>query len=77
MSEPNTLERVRSTLNRHRTHLLETYRAVGVGIGQAAPSATSYCITVYLLSSADIPQEPVAIDGVPLRFEVTGPVRLM
>ncbi len=77
MSEPNTLERVRSTLNRHRAHILATYRAVGLGIGQTAPPGTSYCITVYLQSSADLPQEPVTVDGVPLRFQVTGPIRLM
>ncbi|MFH8787041.1 hypothetical protein [Streptomyces roseoverticillatus] len=75
MSEPNTLDHVRRVLDRHKAHILATYRAVGVGIGQATSPGTAYVITVYLQSSTDRPQEPVTMDGVPLRFTVTGPVR--
>ncbi|WP_116209639.1 hypothetical protein [Streptomyces olivoreticuli] len=79
MSEPNTLDHVRRVLDRHKVHILATYRAVGVGIGvgtgQATSPGTAYVITVYLQSSTDLPQEPVALDGVPLRFTVTGPIR--
>ncbi|WP_367140982.1 MULTISPECIES: hypothetical protein [Streptomyces] len=85
MSEPNTLDHVRRVLDRHKVHILATYRAVGVGIGVGTESGTgagratspgaAYVITVYLQSSADLPQELVVLDGVPLRFTVTGPIR--
>lgn len=75
MSEPNTLDRVRSILGQHKADILATYRAVGVGIGKAAPPSTSYLITVYLQSSADLPKQPVSVEGVPLQFTATGPIQ--
>lgn len=73
MADPRSLESVRAVLAAHRDELVQRFSASGIGIGRPDPGG-SYVITVYLASSRDVPTVD-AIDGVPLRFEVTGPFR--
>jgi len=68
-----SLERVRAALERHRSEILERFRATGVGIGRDPDG--EYVIRAYLLRGADIPRGPIAVDGVAVRFVVTGPIR--
>jgi hypothetical protein len=65
-------EHVRGILERHKSEILRKYRAVGVGIGQSKSVNRSHVIVVYLRSPEDQPPDPVALEGVPLQFEVTG-----
>lgn len=71
MAETHSLESVRAVLEAHRAELTQRCSAVGTGIGRPDPSGP-YVITVYVADPADVPPDPGAIDGVPLRFEVTG-----
>lgn len=75
MTDTTDIESVRAILNRHKTAIMETYRASGVGIGKDDPKAKEYVLVVYLESKRDEPREAVAIEGVPLRFKVTGRFR--
>ena len=62
--------------DRHRIALLDRFQAVGLGIGkQDATEGGGYVIVVYLDSERDRPVGPVAVEDVPLRFEVTGEIR--
>lgn len=69
-------ERVRAVLERHRESLKERYRALGTGIGRRSPQDSSIVIVVYLESERDRPVDAQLIEDVPLKFEVTGPIRL-
>jgi hypothetical protein len=69
------IESVRQVLEKRKDEILAAYRAVGVGIGKQKPTDPSYVIVVYLESRSDLPGGAVSIDGVPLKFEVTGPIR--
>jgi hypothetical protein len=75
MIDPTRLDDVRDVLNRRKDEILRTYRAVGTGIGKQQPSDASYVIVVYLESTSDLPPGPVAVEGVSLKFEVTGPFK--
>ncbi len=75
MTDAGDLERVRRVLAQRKAEIMRTYRAVGVGIGKRRPGDAYHVITVYLESRADLPPEPASIDGVPLKFEVTGPIQ--
>jgi hypothetical protein len=67
------LEQVRSVLERNQAELLSRPGVVGAGIGACRNGCDGYLIVVYVVSARDIPQQPAAIEGIPLRFEATGP----
>ncbi len=75
MTDTTDLESVRQVLAQHKDEILKTYQAVGVGIGKQNLSDKSYVISVYLRSLNDLPAGPVSVDGVPLKFEVTGQIK--
>ena len=83
MTEPNTLERVTRVRERHDRKLLARPGVVGVGTGRArtdprpSPEADDYVIVVSVRSPRDLPRSPVVVEGVPVRFEVTGPIRAL
>jgi hypothetical protein len=74
LNQPTGLDSVRETLQRRKKEILETYRATGVGIGQ---EGESYRIVVYLQTPDDLPEKPTSVDGVQLKFVVTGPLQLL
>lgn len=60
----------REVLARHRDSILTAYEgAVGVGVGAADGGAA---IVVFLADARNVPEGPVDVEGVPVRFEVTG-----
>jgi hypothetical protein len=71
VSEEQRLARARDVLQRHKEELMRTYGAVGAGIGKDDPKAPDYVIVVYLESPRQVPED-ASVEGVPLRFEVTG-----
>jgi hypothetical protein len=73
MADPKDLESVRTLFAAHKDEILRRYGAVGGGIGR---NENEYVITVYLRSKNDSPAEPVSIEGVRVRFEVTGEFHL-
>lgn len=72
----NRLDRdeVRSVLASTKDELIGRYRAEGAGVGKDE-SGESYAIVVYLATSELLPPEHVEVEGIPLRFEVTGRFR--
>lgn len=70
MADPRDLESVRELLQRRRMDVLRDYAAEGVGIGRGGDG---YAIVVYLRSAEQRPAEARSLEGVPLKFEVTGP----
>jgi len=69
MTDPRNLEAVRALLQRRRHELIGQYQAAGVGIGR---ENDVYVIVVYLKSARQRPAEGRDLEGVPLKFEVTG-----
>jgi hypothetical protein len=69
MTDSNQLESVRSVFRRSKDSLIETYEAQGAGVGK---EGDDYVIVVYLSSSRRRPVDPVSVEGVPVKFEVTG-----
>jgi hypothetical protein len=63
------LGNAREALERHREKLMRTYGAVGAGVGAGA--RVGYAIVLYLAEPRPVPDD-ASVDGVPLRFEVTG-----
>ena len=74
MIDPRDLDAVRALLERSRTALMEQYQAAGVGVGK---HAKGYAIVVYLSSATHRPVRETTLEGVPLKFEVTGPFRTL
>jgi hypothetical protein len=72
MADPTRLEAVRDVLERHREDILRAFRATGVAIGKQDLKDASYVLVVYLASAADRPAHAEPIEGVPLKFVVTG-----
>jgi hypothetical protein len=70
------LEFVREILDRRKKEILDLYGATGTGIGKDSEDNQSYVIVVYLPQKENKPQAPVTLEGIPLRFEVTGPFKL-
>jgi hypothetical protein len=70
MSDPEDLRAVQALLERRRDELIARYDAAGVGIGR---EGGDYVIVVYLKSEKHRPREEVALEGVQLKFMVTGP----
>lgn len=73
MADPTNLKEVRAVFARVKRDLIAKYRARGAGVGRGPGGG--YAIVVYLQSEADRPRQAVQIEGIPLRFEVTGPFR--
>ncbi|HEX8647411.1 MAG TPA: hypothetical protein VF715_10965 [Thermoleophilaceae bacterium] len=70
MTDEQTARRV---LARHRDAILTGLEgAVGVGVGAADGGAA---IVVFLEHADNVPEGPAEIEGVPLRYEVTGGFR--
>ena len=65
----------REVLARHRDAILTGVDgAVGVGVGAADGGAA---IVVFLEHARHVPERPADVEGVPLRFEVTGAFRAL
>lgn len=75
MADPTALEEVRSVLEARKDELIRTYGAEGVGIGKST-SGEGYAIVVYLATPEQLRTEE-SIDGIPVRFEVTGQFRAL
>lgn len=75
LADPANLESVRELLHRKREELIRRYGAVGVAIGKPRLTDSSYVIVVYLPSRSNLPAAPQSVEGVPLKFEVTGRFR--
>ncbi len=71
-ADMHDIDVVRRVLEAHREDITRRFNAVGTGIGQ---DGADYVITVYLRDSKDRPNQEVSIEGVRLKFEVTGPFR--
>jgi hypothetical protein len=69
----NDLESVRAYFKLHKQEIMQRYKAHGIAIGKKHLSDTEYVIVVYLENNHEVPQEPVTLDGIELKFEVTGP----
>jgi hypothetical protein len=74
MADPLDLQAVRSVLASRKDELISRYRAEGAGVGKEE-SGTGYAIVVYVATSELVPEEHVEVEGIPLRFEVTGRFR--
>jgi hypothetical protein len=72
MADPRHLQSVREYFHGHKEEIIRRYNAEGAGIGKQGSGDDRYAIVVYLKSQADRPKAPVEIEGIPLRFEVTG-----
>lgn len=74
MADPRSLDSVRAVLAEHRDEITRRFAAHGTGIGRPEPDGP-YVITVYVADAVAVPPGPLSIDGIPLRFEPTGPFR--
>ncbi len=72
MADAKNFDSVRKVLAARRQEIVKRYNAAGAGIGR---QGDEYCITVYLKTARDRPKEPVRVEGIPLKFEVTGEFR--
>lgn len=72
MTDPRKLESVREYFLGRKEEIIRKYNAEGAGIGKQGAGNDPYAIVVYLKSKQDMPSEPVELDGIPVRFEVTG-----
>lgn len=70
MTDSMDLKCVRAVLARRRQEIIDRYGAQGVGVGR---EPEGHVIVVYLRSARQRPQQEERIDGVRLKFEVTGP----
>ena len=70
MADPKNLESVREYFRTHKDEIIRKYHAEGAGVGKSGDDR--YLIVVYLKNKQDMPSEPVELDGIPLKFEVTG-----
>jgi hypothetical protein len=72
MADPKDQEAVRRVHELHREEIVRRYQAAGTGVGRVRDE---FVIVVYLKSAKDRPQEPATVEGVPLKFEVTGEIK--
>jgi len=72
MFNPKNLDDVRQFKREHKEKIMQQYQAEGVAIGKRHPNDDSYVIVVYLATPRNLPKKPVAVDGIPFQFEVTG-----
>jgi hypothetical protein len=72
MRGSTSLEEIRKLLSGKKRELMDRYSAQGVAIGKDDPSDPGYVLIVYLEKAQDSPKEPQELDGVPIKFKVTG-----
>ena len=72
MVDTKNLESVRAYLQEHKAEIIEKYSANGVAIGKQNLTNDHYVIVVYLQDLGQLPKQPVRVNGIPLKFEVTG-----
>jgi hypothetical protein len=72
MVNPKDLESVRAYLQANKETIIQNYKASGAGVGKQNLIDDSYVIVVYLQDNKNLPQEQVIVDGIPLKFVVTG-----
>ena len=76
----NTLQRVRHVKNRHSRRLARCPGVVGFGIGKKTgglPADQDHLISIFLVASRHRPRDPLFLDGVPIHFKITGPIRAL
>ena len=76
MKEVKGLEEIREILARKKQIIMKSFGAVGIGIGKEQMQDDHYVIVVYLESAEAIPREAKLIEGVPIKFKVTGRIHL-
>ena len=72
MVDNKNLSSVRDYLVRNKERIIDDYNAEGVGIGKMDLDDDAYVIVVYLSDRPVSPENPVKMDGVSFKFEVTG-----
>jgi hypothetical protein len=72
MTDSTNLKEVRNLLSEKKRELMDRYSAQGVAIGKDNPTDPDYVLVVYLEKAPDSPMEPQEVEGVPIRFKVTG-----
>lgn len=72
MVDNKSLEDVRKYLAKHKADIIDNYEAEGVGIGKMESQDDAYVIVVYLNDRQAVPQQVIEMDGITLKFEVTG-----
>jgi len=70
MANPANLEEVRALFQARKAELIAQYHAEGAGIGKGPGG--EYEIVVYLADEKARPAQSATLEGVPIRFEVTG-----
>ena len=70
--EKKDLEGVRDVLARRKRELIERYKAEGAAIGKARPNDSMYVITIYVADRRSVPDGSLEVEGVPLKFVVSG-----
>lgn len=73
MVDNKNLDQVRAYLQHHKEQIMAEYKASGVGIGKSNSKDDNYVIVVYLDDQKLQPEQPVIMNGVALKFEITGP----
>lgn len=76
MINASDLESVKKYLQENKEKIMQAYQSVGIAIGKNKISDNTYVIVVYLKDAQTQPNEPVVLDGIPLKFEVTGQFHL-
>ncbi len=71
MADAMDLLTVKQFFEKHKQEIIQRYQAIGAGIGRPDPQG-SYVIVVYVESQSAVPPERLVMEGVPIRFEVTG-----
>ena len=82
---PNTLERVTRVRDQHQEEILRRWSGVvSTGISRERMNEPGnqhpdddYIIVVGVEKQSDLPDEPLVLDGVPVRFKVTGKLRTL
>lgn len=69
------LEEVREVLARRKRELIDRFNAEGAAIGKADPKDSSYVITIYIADPSSIPDGSFEVEGIPLKFVVSGRFR--
>ena len=72
MVDTKNLQDVLHYFQAHKEEIINTYHAVGAGVGKASLSDEDYVIVVYLADKQHLPKELVISDNIPLKFEITG-----
>ncbi len=72
MVDTKDLQSVLNYFQAHKDEIIQTYHAVGAGVGKAPFGDENYVIVVYLKDKQEAPKERVVLDNIPLIFEVTG-----